>query len=198
MAARVPSGSARSRPTDSVPTGGVRLGPLNGLDDRLTQLEDPNSALGRLCDREHDEYIVRRLMELIEPEFALSTWTSFRLLVLEERPAAGGPGCRALVYAGRDPHPSPRGMARDAVPQWASRCRPAASSPGTPRRTCRSRSGSRRGVPRPPRALFNDVSPRVSPSRGASRRLRPEGSHRAGRGWRPSCRSRRHYPSRRH
>ena len=27
-------------------------------------------------------------MELIEPEFAPSTWKSFRLLVLEERPAA--------------------------------------------------------------------------------------------------------------
>jgi RNA polymerase sigma-70 factor (ECF subfamily) len=65
-----------------------RSEPLNGLDDRLAQLEDPDSELGRLCDREHDEFIVRRLMELIEPEFAPSTWKSFRLLVLEERPAA--------------------------------------------------------------------------------------------------------------
>src|SRR5580704_3984028 len=65
-----------------------RSGPLNGLDDRLAQLEDPDSSLGRLWDREHDEFIVRRLMELIEPEFAPSTWKSFRLLVLEERPAA--------------------------------------------------------------------------------------------------------------
>jgi RNA polymerase sigma-70 factor (ECF subfamily) len=65
-----------------------RSGPLNGLDDHLDQLEEPDSALGRLWDREHDEFIVRRLMELIEPEFAPSTWKSFRLLVLEERPAA--------------------------------------------------------------------------------------------------------------
>ncbi len=64
-----------------------RSGPLNGLDEHLAQLEDPDSALGRLWDREHDEYIVRRLMELIEPEFAPSTWKCFRLLVLEERPA---------------------------------------------------------------------------------------------------------------
>jgi RNA polymerase sigma-70 factor, ECF subfamily len=63
-------------------------GPLNGLDDHLAQLEDPDSELGRLWDRDHDEFIVRRLMELIEPEFAPSTWKSFRLLVLEERPAA--------------------------------------------------------------------------------------------------------------
>jgi RNA polymerase sigma factor (sigma-70 family) len=65
-----------------------RSGPLNGLDDHLVQLEDPDSELGRVWDREHDEFIVRRLMELIEPEFAPSTWKSFRLLVLEERPAA--------------------------------------------------------------------------------------------------------------
>jgi RNA polymerase sigma-70 factor (ECF subfamily) len=65
-----------------------RSGPLNGLDDCLAQLEDPDSELGRLWDREHDEFIVRRLLELIEPEFAPSTWKSFRLLVLEERPAA--------------------------------------------------------------------------------------------------------------
>jgi RNA polymerase sigma factor (sigma-70 family) len=65
-----------------------RSGLLNGLDDRLAQLEDPDGELGRHWDREHDEFIVRRLMELIEPEFAPSTWKSFRLLVLEERPAA--------------------------------------------------------------------------------------------------------------
>jgi RNA polymerase sigma-70 factor, ECF subfamily len=65
-----------------------RSGPVNGLDDHLTQLEDPESALGRLWDREHDEFIVRRLMELIEPEFAPSTWKSFRLLVMEERPTS--------------------------------------------------------------------------------------------------------------
>jgi RNA polymerase sigma-70 factor (ECF subfamily) len=63
-----------------------RSGPTNGVDDRLAQLEDPQSEVGRLCDREHDEFIVNRLMELIQPEFAPSTWNSFRLVVLEERP----------------------------------------------------------------------------------------------------------------
>ncbi len=71
-------------------------GPINGLDDRLAQLEDPTSALGQLCDREHDEFVLRRLMELIEPEFAPSTWKSFRLLVLEERSAADAAGCVGL------------------------------------------------------------------------------------------------------
>lgn len=65
-----------------------KAGPLNGLDGRLDQLEDPAGALGRAWDREHDEFIARRLLELIEPEFAPSTWRSFRLHVLEDRPAA--------------------------------------------------------------------------------------------------------------
>jgi RNA polymerase sigma factor (sigma-70 family) len=65
-----------------------RSRPIDGLDDRLAQLEDPESELGRLCDREHDEFIVRRLTELIQPEFAPSTWNSFRILVFEERPAS--------------------------------------------------------------------------------------------------------------
>ncbi len=65
-----------------------RNGPANGLHERLALLEDPNSEPGRKFDRDHDEFIARRLMELVEPEFAPSTWRSFRLLVLEEQPAA--------------------------------------------------------------------------------------------------------------
>jgi RNA polymerase sigma factor (sigma-70 family) len=64
-----------------------RSRPINGLDDRIAQFEDPVNEFGELWDREHDEFVIRRLLELIEPEFALSTWRSFQLLVLEERPA---------------------------------------------------------------------------------------------------------------
>lgn len=60
-----------------------KAGPANGLSDRLAGLEDPDSELGRAWDREHDEYIARKLMEQIEPEFAPTTWRSFRLLVLD-------------------------------------------------------------------------------------------------------------------
>lgn len=65
-----------------------RTGPMNGLDERLAQLEDPDGEPARKWDRDHDEFIARRLMEVVEPEFAPSTWRSFRMLVLEEKPAA--------------------------------------------------------------------------------------------------------------
>jgi RNA polymerase sigma-70 factor (ECF subfamily) len=54
----------------------------------LEQLEDPHSGLSQLWDREHDQFVVRRLLELIEPEFEASTWTAFRRVALDGvRPA---------------------------------------------------------------------------------------------------------------
>ncbi|MFO0959535.1 MAG: sigma-70 family RNA polymerase sigma factor [Isosphaeraceae bacterium] len=67
---------------------GRRAGPLNGLEDQLAQLEDPESEPGRAWDREHDEHVARSLMEMIEPEFSPSTWRCFRQVVLEERSPA--------------------------------------------------------------------------------------------------------------
>jgi RNA polymerase sigma-70 factor (ECF subfamily) len=49
----------------------------------LAQLEDPESELSRLWDEEHDRHVVRRLVQLIEPEFEPTTWQAFRALVLE-------------------------------------------------------------------------------------------------------------------
>jgi RNA polymerase sigma-70 factor (ECF subfamily) len=49
----------------------------------LNQLEDPESTLSRLWDEEHDRHIVRRLLQLIEPEFEPTTWRAFQALVLE-------------------------------------------------------------------------------------------------------------------
>jgi RNA polymerase sigma factor (sigma-70 family) len=54
----------------------------------LDGLEDPASELSRLWDREHDTFIVQRAMQMIEPEFAASTWQAFRLQVLDGRPPA--------------------------------------------------------------------------------------------------------------
>jgi RNA polymerase sigma-70 factor (ECF subfamily) len=48
------------------------------LDSALDQLADPASDLSRLWDREHDEFVLNRLMELIEPEFRPATWQAFR------------------------------------------------------------------------------------------------------------------------
>ena len=51
----------------------------------LQQLEDPHSDLSRQWDREHDQHVARRMLDLIEPDFKLTTWRAFRLLVLEGR-----------------------------------------------------------------------------------------------------------------
>ncbi len=59
-----------------------------GTDDMLTLLEDPASDLDRIWDREHDDYITRRLLELIELDFAQPTWLAFRGQVIDDRPAA--------------------------------------------------------------------------------------------------------------
>jgi len=52
-------------------------------DHELEKLADPQNALNRLWDQEHDTFIARRLMDLIAPEFAPSTWNAFRRQVLD-------------------------------------------------------------------------------------------------------------------
>ncbi len=54
-----------------------------GGEEVLDRLEDPDSDLSRLWDEEHDRHVVRRLLEMLEPEFEPTTWQAFRLLVLE-------------------------------------------------------------------------------------------------------------------
>jgi RNA polymerase sigma-70 factor (ECF subfamily) len=54
----------------------------------LDQLADPDSDLSRRWDEEHDRHVLRRLLELIEPEFELATWRAFHLTVLEGRSTA--------------------------------------------------------------------------------------------------------------
>jgi RNA polymerase sigma-70 factor (ECF subfamily) len=48
----------------------------------LQQLEDPHSDLSRQWDREHDEHVVRALLEQIEGELKPTTCQAFRLLFL--------------------------------------------------------------------------------------------------------------------
>jgi RNA polymerase sigma-70 factor, ECF subfamily len=44
----------------------------------LAQLEDPNSELSRWLEEEHDQYVLRRLLELAEDKFELDTLAAFR------------------------------------------------------------------------------------------------------------------------
>jgi RNA polymerase sigma-70 factor (ECF subfamily) len=49
----------------------------------LDRLEDPASDLSQLWDRQHDTFLARRVLELIEKDFTSSTWHVFRRVVLE-------------------------------------------------------------------------------------------------------------------
>lgn len=55
----------------------------------LNQLEDPASALSQQWDREHDQFVLQRLMLSVERDFKATTWTAFRRCTLDgESPAA--------------------------------------------------------------------------------------------------------------
>ena len=53
------------------------------MDSRLAQLEDPNSEMSQVFDREHDQYVLRQLLALAEPHFAPNTWQAFCRVALE-------------------------------------------------------------------------------------------------------------------
>jgi RNA polymerase sigma-70 factor (ECF subfamily) len=50
---------------------------------RLDELEDANSAASQLWEREHDQEVMRRLLDLVQPRFAPQTWQAFRRQVLD-------------------------------------------------------------------------------------------------------------------
>src|SRR5262249_32286503 len=58
------------------------------VEQRLAELEDPASGLSHLWDQEHDRYVLRRLLDLVEGEFEPATWQAFRRLALDGRRAA--------------------------------------------------------------------------------------------------------------
>ena len=51
--------------------------------DMLDQLADSNSEASRLWDQEHDQFVWRKLVDVIRPEFGPSTWRAFCLVTLE-------------------------------------------------------------------------------------------------------------------
>jgi RNA polymerase sigma-70 factor (ECF subfamily) len=52
----------------------------------LMDLADPNSELAHQWDAEHDRYVLRRLMDLIEPQFQTKTLEAFRRVALDGVP----------------------------------------------------------------------------------------------------------------
>ena len=53
----------------------------------LMQLEDPASELSQRWDREHDQHVMCRLLEMIGPDFEPTTWQACWEHVVQERPA---------------------------------------------------------------------------------------------------------------
>jgi RNA polymerase sigma-70 factor (ECF subfamily) len=51
--------------------------------DVLNQIQDPESELNRQWDEEHDRYLLRCLLDLMEQEFEPSTVRAFRRLALD-------------------------------------------------------------------------------------------------------------------
>jgi RNA polymerase sigma-70 factor (ECF subfamily) len=62
--------------------------PAAEADALLRQIADPASDPDRQWEQEHDQFLVRRALELLEPHFTPSTWQAFRRQILEgARPA---------------------------------------------------------------------------------------------------------------
>ena len=57
---------------------GKQSSPAQAIAEELDQLEEPASEVARMWDKEHDEFVLRRLLETIEPEFSPATWHAFQ------------------------------------------------------------------------------------------------------------------------
>ncbi len=60
----------------------------SGVAEALGQLEDPGSELNRLWEEEHDRYVLRCLLDLMELEFEATTVQAFRRVTLEDADSA--------------------------------------------------------------------------------------------------------------
>ncbi len=69
--------SLRSRRVQAQATGS------SDITGMLDQLEDPASDLSRRWDQDHDEFVLQRLLDLIEPDFRSATWRAFRRQVID-------------------------------------------------------------------------------------------------------------------
>jgi RNA polymerase sigma-70 factor (ECF subfamily) len=65
----------------------------------LAQLDDPNSELSRQWDEEHDRFVLRRLMELIAPQFEPTTLAAFRRVAFDGVAPAQAAQELGLTYA---------------------------------------------------------------------------------------------------
>lgn len=52
----------------------------------LAELEDPDSALSKLWDEEHDRHVTQCLLEKIRPRFEAKTWQAFQRVAIDGAP----------------------------------------------------------------------------------------------------------------
>ena len=60
----------------------------SAVQEQLRQLEDPASELSALWNQQHDEFVVRQIMQRARTEFAASTWKAFQQTAIENQPAS--------------------------------------------------------------------------------------------------------------
>jgi RNA polymerase sigma-70 factor (ECF subfamily) len=64
------------------------LAGLEGVNQLLSQLEDPQSDVVRQWDLEHDQHVYQKLLAIVRPDFRPTTWQAFTRFALEGQPAA--------------------------------------------------------------------------------------------------------------
>lgn len=66
-----------------------RAAAVGGSDfgEMVAQLEDPQSGMSRLWNREHDQYVIQYLLEEVRPNFTAQTWRAFQRFALDGRSA---------------------------------------------------------------------------------------------------------------
>jgi RNA polymerase sigma factor (sigma-70 family) len=52
------------------------------IDRQLMELQDPGSSMSQLWNRQHDQHILRNLIELTKPQFAPETWIAFNRVAM--------------------------------------------------------------------------------------------------------------------
>ena len=66
-----------------------RAGARQDLTDQfLDRLEAPNGDLAQEWDKEHDRYLLEKLLTIVQPDFDPMTWNAFRRFAIDGLPAA--------------------------------------------------------------------------------------------------------------
>jgi RNA polymerase sigma-70 factor (ECF subfamily) len=60
----------------------------SAFQDKLAELDSPDTALSQLWDREHDQHVARQLLKIVEVDFTPPTWRAFWCQVVDGLPAA--------------------------------------------------------------------------------------------------------------